>query len=189
MRPVRVYTAEGIVLKRRNVGEADRILTVFTKRLGKIRVIAKGVRRISSRRAGHIEVFSRVVLTLHAHASMDILTEAQAITRGTMFDGDIARVGYAYCMCELVDQLLADRQEHDDVFMLLREGLDALHRTEDTAIWQETVSNFVHHLLWKLGFLSGASRIPENEMRSYVEQITERKLRAWPVLTVTPRVS
>jgi DNA repair protein RecO (recombination protein O) len=80
MKPSRVYVAEGIVLKRRNVGEADRILTVFTKKYGKIRVIAKGVRRITSRRAGHIEVFTRVILTLHSYKNMDIVTEAQAIT-------------------------------------------------------------------------------------------------------------
>src|SRR5260221_14392220 len=86
----RVYTAESIVLKRRNVGEADRILTIFTKRFGKMRVIAKGVRRITSRRAGHIEVFSHVVLTLHAYKNMDIVSKAAAITRGMLFETDIA---------------------------------------------------------------------------------------------------
>lgn len=182
MKPSRVYVAEGIVLKRRNVGEADRILTVFTKQYGKIRVIAKGVRRITSRRAGHIEVFTRVVLTLHSYKNMDIVTEAQAITRGTIFETDIARVGYAYCMCELVDQLLAERQEHEDVYFLLRDGLEQLQTKTDPDSWQTAVSNFVHHLLWKLGFLSISRRLPEEEMRSYVEHITERKLRAWPVL-------
>jgi DNA repair protein RecO (recombination protein O) len=189
MRPSRVYTAEGIVLKRFNVGEADRILTVFTKRFGKIRVIAKGVRRITSRRAGHIEVFSHVILTLHAYHTMDIVTEAQAITRGTLLDHDAAKVGYAYCMCELVDQLLADRQEHEDVFMLLRDALDQLQKADDSQLWQTTVSNFVHHLLWKLGFLSFSKRLPENGMQSYIENITERKLRAWPILTAQPSVS
>lgn len=179
-----MYTAEGIVLKRLNVGEADRILTVFTKQFGKIRVIAKGVRRITSRRAGHIEVFSRVVLTLHAYKNLDIVSEAQAITRGMLLEGQGPRMGYAYCMCELVDQLLADHQEHEDVFMLLRDGIEKLQTADDPAVWEDTVSNFVHHLLWKLGFLSFSRRLQNGEMRSYIEQITERKLRAWPVLTV-----
>lgn len=189
MRSSRAYIAEGIVLKRRNAGEADRILTVFTKRFGKIRVIAKGVRRITSRRAGHIEVFSRVVLTLQRYQTMDIVSEAAAITRGTLFEGDMEKVGYAYCMCELVDQLLADRQEHEDVYMLLRDGLEQLQNADDIEAWQMTVSRFVHHLLWKLGFLSISRRLPEDHMRSYVEQITERKLRAWPTLTSQPSTS
>ncbi|OGG31369.1 DNA repair protein RecO [Candidatus Gottesmanbacteria bacterium RIFCSPLOWO2_01_FULL_46_9] len=184
MRLSRVYTAEGIVLKRRNVGEADRILTVFTKRFGKIRVIAKGVRRITSRRAGHIEVFSRVILTLHSYKNMDIVSEAQAITRGMLLERDAARLGYAYCMCELVDQLLADHQEHEDVFMLLRDALEKLQTADNQGVSQDVVSNFVHHLLWRLGFLSFSRRLLRSEMRSYIEQITERKLRAWPVLTV-----
>jgi DNA repair protein RecO (recombination protein O) len=184
MRSSRVYTAEGIVLKRHNVGEADRILTVFTKRFGKIRVIAKGVRRITSRRAGHIEVFSRVVLTLHSYKNMDIVSEAQAIMRGTLLEGDAIRQGYAYCMCELVDQLLADHQEHEDVYMLLSDALEKLQVADKAAVSQDIVSNFVHHLLWKLGFLSFSRRLAGGEMRSYIEQITERKLRAWPILTV-----
>jgi DNA repair protein RecO (recombination protein O) len=179
-----VYTAEGIVLKRFNVGEADRILTVFTKNSGKIRVIAKGVRRITSRRAGHIEVFSHVVLTLHSYKNMDIVSEAQAISRGTLFETDETRLAYAYGMCELVDQLLADHQEHEDVFMLLRDGLDQLKKSDKVGEWQTTVTNFAHHLLWKLGFLAISRRLQETEIRSYVEQITERKLRAWPATTV-----
>lgn len=182
MRPPRVYTAEGIVLKRFNVGEADRILTVFTKNLGKVRVIAKGVRRINSRRAGHIEVFSHVILTLHSFGTMDIVSEAQAISRGTLFEKDEIRLAYAYSMCELVDQLLADHQEHEDVFMLLRDGLDQLIRSDKSEDWQVAVTNFAHHMLWKLGFLAFTRRLQETEIRSYIEQITERKLRAWPVL-------
>jgi DNA repair protein RecO (recombination protein O) len=189
MRSSRVYIAEGIVLKRRNAGEADRILTVFTKKFGKIRVIAKGVRRITSRRAGHIEVFSRVVLTLRSYQTMDIVSEASAITRGTLFEGNMEKVGYAYCMCELVDQLLADHQEQEDIYMLLTDGLEQLQNASDPALWQTTVSNFVHHLLWKLGFLSITRRLPEDHMQSYVEQITERKLRAWPILTSQPSSS
>jgi len=59
------YKAEGIVIKRKNFGEADRILTVFTKKYGKIKVLAKGVRRITSRRGPNVELFNQVELVLH----------------------------------------------------------------------------------------------------------------------------
>lgn len=187
MRPLHVYTVEGIVLKRRVTGEADRILTVFTKKYGKVRLIAKGVRRITSRRAGHLEVFSHVILSIHAHKGLDVLTEAQAISN-TMFE-DAARVGFAYCMCELVDQLLADHQEHEDVFFLLRDGLQTVRSSQDPIIWERTLSRFVHELLWKLGFLSVSRKLSDKEMQPYIEEITERRLRAWPLLTQLRRAS
>jgi len=73
---MRGFKTEGIVLKRRNFGEADRILTVFTKDRGKISVLAKGVRRITSRRAGNVELLNRVSIFLHQTRGMPILTEA-----------------------------------------------------------------------------------------------------------------
>lgn len=179
----RVYTVEGIVLKRRAVGEADRILTVFTKQFGKIRVLGKGVRRIHSRRAGHVELFSRVVLTLHSHPHLDIMTEAQAVTPGSLFETDAARMAYAYCMSELVDQLLPDRQEHKDVFFLLASGLAGLLREDSADVWQDAMTYFTHELLWRLGFLPQSRHLPLDIMQSYIERITERRLRTWPLLT------
>lgn len=170
MRPLHVYTVEGIILKKRSTGEADRLLTVFTKQRGKIRVLAKGVRRITSRRAGHLEVFSRVILTLHTQGTLDLVTEAQALTQGS------ASIGYAYCMCELVDQLLADRQEHEDVYALLQHGLEHVGT-------QEVMADFIHKLLWMLGFLSRENHLTHDRIKPYIERITERRFRTWPLLT------
>ncbi|PIZ97846.1 MAG: DNA repair protein RecO, partial [Candidatus Levybacteria bacterium CG_4_10_14_0_2_um_filter_35_8] len=52
------YKTEGIVIKRRNLGEADKILTIFTKRYGKIQVKAPGIRKINSRRSPHVELLN-----------------------------------------------------------------------------------------------------------------------------------
>jgi len=60
----RSYKAEGIILKRINFSEADKILTIFTKRHGKVRAIAKGVRRLTSRKAGSVELFNQAGLFL-----------------------------------------------------------------------------------------------------------------------------
>lgn len=179
MKYQRVYTVEGIVLKRKSVGEADKILTVYTKQAGKIRVLAKGIRRIHSRRSGHVELFSRVMLTLHTHGAMDIVTEAQAMRHGPGFETDSTRMAYAYCMSELVDQLTPDRQEHVEIFFLLANGLDALLRTKEL---QKCMSGFIHELLWRLGYLSQSRQLPRESVQSYIEQITERKLRTWPLL-------
>lgn len=183
MKSSHIYTVEGIILKRRAVGEADRMLTVYTRQLGKIRVLGKGVRRIHSRRSGHVELFSRVILTLHTHGSIDIMTEAQAVVSGSLFETHASRIAYAYCMCELVDQLLADRQEHADIFFLLADSLKTLLVSDTLEAWQASMTHFVHELLWRLGFLPQSRQIPAEAVRSYIERITERKLRTWPLLT------
>ena len=62
---MRTHKTEGIIIKRRNYGEADRILTVFTKYNGKIQVKATGIRRIPSRRSAHVELLNYSVLNLY----------------------------------------------------------------------------------------------------------------------------
>src|ERR671917_366457 len=75
----RVYPTEAIVLRRSDFSEADRLLTLYTPRYGKRRVIAKGVRKTTSRLAGHIELFTRVQLLLAEGRNLDIVTQAQSI--------------------------------------------------------------------------------------------------------------
>jgi DNA repair protein RecO (recombination protein O) len=177
-----VYTVEGVVLKRRTVGEADRIITIFTKQYGKMRVLAKGIRRITSRRAGHVELFNHVVLTLHRSKTLDIVTEAQSMRHGTNSLNPL-HVAYSYCICELIDQLLPDQQEHQDVFFLLSDAMEKLHAAVDHEVCQSIMSEFTHELLWCLGFLPHARQLAPDTIQSYVESITERRLKTWPLLT------
>jgi DNA repair protein RecO (recombination protein O) len=183
MKSSRLYVVEGIVLKRRSSGEADRILTIFTKQYGKLRVSAKGIRRIASRRAGHLEIFNHVILTLHQGHAIDIVTEAQCVFRSGDFSLDAANIGYAYCLCELVDQFMPEKQEHRNVFILLRDSLLHLHQSRSNADSQQVLTNFIHHLLWILGYLPHDKTLIHERMKPYVERITERRLRSWPLLT------
>src|SRR5258706_9060146 len=114
-----VYTVEGIILKRKNVGEADRILTIFTKQQGKIRVIAKGVRKMISKRAPHIEVFNHLVLTIHKGKMLDMLTEVSTVSTFASIRADLKRIGAAYYLLEVIDGLLPEGQAHEEVFFLL----------------------------------------------------------------------
>ena len=73
------FKTEGIILKRMNYGEADRILTIYTLHHGKIRAMAKGVRKLQSRKAGSLELFNHSVLFLIKGKNLDLVTEAQTI--------------------------------------------------------------------------------------------------------------
>ncbi len=176
MRISRVYTAEAIVLKRQNVGEADRILTVFTKSYGKIRVLARGVRKVSSKRAPHVEVFNRVIVTIHKGRGMDTLTEVSPIASYEAIRQDLARVGAAYYLCELIDGLLAAEQVHEDVFLLLSRAFSALSSVKKERI-EVLRERFAAALLRTLGFLERGRRPPTGSLDSYVEQLLERRLK------------
>src|SRR5689334_19975989 len=127
---MRSYRVEGIVIKRKDFGEADRILTVFTRHQGKIQVIAKGVRKINSRRAAHVELLNQSILTLH-EGKLPILTEAETLNHYSLLKNDLRRAGFAFYICELLDGLLADHQESKSTFGLVETVLNRLETSEN----------------------------------------------------------
>lgn len=179
----RSYRVEGIVLKRINLGEADRLITVFTREQGKIRAIAKGIRRIPSRRAGHLEVFNRAVLFLHKGKQLDVITEVRSSATHVSPDKDVRQVSYCYYLCELVDQLLPERQEHQEVFTLLDEALAGVNASAEAGEWDSIITGFALELLWALGFLPRSQSLSAARLTAYIEQITERRLKTAALLT------
>ena len=123
---MRNIRTEGIVIKRRNYGEADRILTILTRDHGKISVKAAGVRKITSRRSSHVELLNHAVLNLYKANAFPVLTEAKMIEDFSPIKNDFEKVGLAYHLCELVDGLCPDNQENSKVFFLLRNFLTQL---------------------------------------------------------------
>ena len=122
----RVHATEAIALKRMDFAEADRIITVFTPGLGKMRVIARGVRRSTSRMAGHLELFAHAHLVLARGRELDVVTQAATIEPFRDLREDLARSSQAYHLAELVDAFLQDRDENHAVFSLLLSALQAL---------------------------------------------------------------
>ena len=171
---MRSYKTEGIILKRTNFGEADRMLTVFTREQGKIKIIAKGVRRITSRRSPNIELFNHVTLFVHKGRNVDLLTEAQTIETFENIRKKLELVSLGYYVCELVDGLCAEHQQHINVYNLLVSTLREL----DHGIIQK----FETTLLSELGFLTINPAVNMNTT-SYIEQILERRLKTKNLLS------
>ncbi len=173
----RIFKVEGIILKRKNVGEADRIVTVFTKEYGKMRVIAKGIRKVASRRAPHLEVFTRVRLVVHSGKSLDSVSEVVPIAVYEHMRNDLARVSMAYYLCELVDSLLPEKQEQRDVFALLTQALDDLGGGVVSSIYVMS-KTFTLELLWTLGFLPRSKTLSGAALQQFIETITERHMKS-----------
>lgn len=122
----RVYRCEGVILRRRNLGEADTIFTVYSPSEGKFDAIAKGVRKARSRMRGHLEPLSRSRLLLAKGRTLDVFTQAETIEPYRRVREDLARAAAAIYCAELVDRFTEASAPHPEVYGLLLETLDAL---------------------------------------------------------------
>jgi hypothetical protein len=118
-------TTEGLIIKRVNFGEADRVLTVLTDRYGKIAVTARGVRRITSRRAGNVEVLNKVKLHIFKGKSYT-LTEAESIETFEKIKANLTLSTHAFHILELVDRLLPEDQVNPQAYHLTTQVLELL---------------------------------------------------------------
>jgi DNA repair protein RecO (recombination protein O) len=122
----RVFRTEAVVLRRGDFGEADRLLTVYSPDYGKLRLVAKGVRRPRSRKAGHLEPFTRVALLLARGRELDVITQAQAIEPFAPLRDDLVRLAHAAYVVELLDRFTVQEAESQALYRLLLETLDRL---------------------------------------------------------------
>jgi DNA repair protein RecO (recombination protein O) len=175
---MRSHKTEGVIIKRKNLGEADRIITVFTKTEGKITLIAKGVRKISSRRASHIELLNQSILTYHA-SKLPVLTEVEALNHFSSLKSDLGKAGLAFYICELVEGLCAEHQENRAVFNLL---IHTLGRMEEEDNCREIVKDFETELLNLLGFWPKEKAFAFDTTH-FIENILERRIKTKKILT------
>lgn len=147
----RIYRSEAVVLRRIDLGEADRILTLYTPQYGKLRAVAKGVRRPTSKLGGHLELFTRSQVMLARGRNLDVLTGAETTDafRGLRGEGieALERIGVAYYLAELLDRSTEEEIENRAVWDLLLAALRALSDgLEPTLVAR-------HYELRLLGFL------------------------------------
>jgi DNA repair protein RecO (recombination protein O) len=127
----RVYRTEGVVLRRQNLGEADRLTTIYTLHYGKLRLVAKGVRRLHSRKAGHLEPFTRVALLIARGRDLDIITQADTIEDYPALQNDLERMGYASYLVELLDRFTVEEGEGNQTqYRLLLDAMERLTENE-----------------------------------------------------------
>lgn len=153
----RVYRCEAVVLRQRRLGEADRILTLFTPQLGKVEAVAKGVRKQTSRKAGHLEPLTLSSLLVASGRSLDIITQAQTIESFVTLREDLQRLARGMYVAELVDRFTETRGENFPVFRLLVETLQRLAASPVDAL-DVAVRYFELHLLGHLGYRPQLSR-------------------------------
>ena len=125
----RVYRTHAVVLRRRAYADADRILTVYTPGMGKRALIAKGIRKTTSRKAGHLELFTHASLMASQARTWDIVTEADTVESFRYLRQNLESIGRAAYVCELIDGFTEEEDENQplwDLLLLTLRQLDAL---------------------------------------------------------------
>lgn len=145
----RLYRTDAIVLRRADFGEADRLLTVFTPDKGKVRLLAKGVRKTTSRKAGHIELFMLTDMLVAHGRTWDIISQAEIVEPFRGLREDLDKTSHAYYLAELVDRFTEEHDPNQPLFELLALTLARLSHADSTSL---ALRYFEVHLLSLTGF-------------------------------------
>src|SRR3989344_4382805 len=122
----RHYSSEGFVLSRVKYGEADRIITIFSRKYGKISMIAKGVRKLASRKRGALENFSSIKFSAASGKNLDILTEVEIINSYENIRNNLKKVALAYYFSEVIVKITREDEVNETLFDLLAKYLEIL---------------------------------------------------------------
>lgn len=143
-------TVEAIIISRRDWGEADRLLTAFSKDGGKIRIVARGARRLKSKMACHIEPFCWGKYTLHAGKKYQILTGAESRALFPDLTSNVSLYESANYVCELVDAVALEGQTNSPLYNLFKKTL--LRLAEKGSNQEIILREFEFHLLENIGY-------------------------------------
>ena len=149
MAQARVYRTEAVVLKGMDLGEADRILTLFTPFNGKLRVVGKGVRKPGSRSGGHLDLLTHAQLLIARARNLDIVTQAETIDPFLALRDDLWRTTLGYHVAELVDRLTEEDHEDRAIFLALVDVLGHIAHDEHPDV---AVRLFEVRILEALGY-------------------------------------
>ena len=164
----------GFVIKRTNVGEADKFITLYTQNSGKVEVLGKGVRQIKSRRGGSIDLLNLVKFNAVKTRVNFILTDVEVLNTYEYIKNDYASIQVVFLVCELLNALCPLGEVNTNVFILLHKtfkNMDPNHMSRDTFEFQVK-------LLESLGFWNIKNTMnSDQELKNYIESIIEKKVK------------
>lgn len=169
----RSFRASAVVLRHSDWGEADRLLTLYTRERGKTRALAKGVRKMTSRKGGHLEPFTYVTLQLAKGRDLLIVTQAETVNAFVPLHEDLVKTGYAAYIVELLDRF--SHEEEGGNATLFRLLVETLQRIEDNVDAWLAVRYYEMRLLDFIGFRPqlfectncGRTILPEDQYFSF----------------------
>lgn len=156
-----IHKAEAIVLKKRQLLQQDFVITLFTKELGKIKVIAKGIKKLTSRRAPHLETGNLLNIILSQKSEPHYLQQTELISAFSGIKDHTDKMSYAYVYFFILDRILPEGQTEESLFNITKKFLIDLTKLEEISIL--FLQKYLQKMLMYLGYV--------HEERSFAELI------------------
>ena len=168
-RQSKYYKTEGIVLKGMPLGDRDRLISLYTQDYGRVRLVARGIRKISSKLSGHLDTFNRVFVSISSRSSIDSISGGEVVETFKELKTDLKITARAFYIVELIDDFVADGSVNEELYSLLlttlRE-LDLLARSISVGSQRVTMEEDVELLMrfFELNLLIDSGYAPELSM-------------------------
>lgn len=167
----------GYVIKRSNTQEADKYVTILTQNNGKIDVLAKGIRKLSSKRAPQLELLNKIsfqAIGKNPTARL-VLTEVKLIKNYTTLKTSLDKMRVLFTICELVSVLCPAYQKQQDIFILIDKTLRDLEVKEHIFV----IQSFQINLLSSLGYWDARHAFMDAaHVETFTESVMERKIKS-----------
>lgn len=145
-----LYTVEAVVIRSRNLGEADKIATLYSRERGKVRAVARGARRPRNRLRAGAEIFTHGQYLLFDNKGLDSMSQCDITTSHRQLREDLVRSASAVYVLELIDSLTEEGEPGGNLFSFLLAVLQALITSDDIEL---TIRAAEVGLLARLGYL------------------------------------
>jgi DNA repair protein RecO (recombination protein O) len=174
----RTYTIDGIVLKRSNLGETDRLVTLITQEQGKITCVAKGVRKLNSSKRAYLEPANIVKAHLVRTKGMPLLVQARLLDDASLAKRGLGKIRQLTQILEIYDKLFVEDEIDPRTYRLMLEIRQALieHKTAK-------IRSHLGQLLLQLGYPTPDSS-KHISVLEYVQEIAERPMKSFEYLQV-----
>lgn len=173
------FTTTGLVLKRHNYKETDRVVTLITQPLGKITVIAKGARKLLSSKRGILEPGNVVKMHCFETKNLPILTQAQIISPALTGNTTLDNIKNIQLALELFDRIFVEEELEEEIFeSLLTIRDDVIHNQ----IHRGNIRSKMEELLIKLGFPS-LKQSNHVSISDFIAELTHKPIKSWEYLS------
>jgi len=167
----KVFSSYGIVLSRKYFSEADAIITLFTDDFGKMIFVAKGIKKLTSRKRGSLEPFSEIKFSAVKTKALPILTETEIINSFPEIRNNLKKLSVAYYFLELANKISSEDEKNEDLYVLL---INYLKKLEISKKLKPLRLEFARELLVLSGFWPDDKPLPDTDFS--VEKIIEKSI-------------
>lgn len=167
----RTSKTEGIVLKKRNLPSQDIVVTLFTQEMGKVRILAKGVKKITSRRLPHLQTGNIIKVVIYNADKKGYLQETSLISSLSQVKNDPKKLSFCYFYFHVLDRLLPENQQELEIYDATKRFLIELSKTEAMT---DLLEKHLNILMKKLGYISKSSSL--EELHKFVQELTNEKV-------------